>query len=185
MRALAYGIGLFLIVGAVTAHAIAGDFAVVAFALITLLAFAAVFLRAYTKIFARCGLYVASALVAYLLIPLPPDAWLTDFAINLFFAALAGVMLIAIRVTRRDFFRITPQDLLILFFAIVIPNLSGEFVGDFPIGETVFRLAVLFYAAEFLLNSGQDYFGEVHSYRVLRVTTVLALAIIGVRGVLF
>ena len=91
-------------------------------------------------------------------------------------AVLTVVLVVAIRVTRRTLFRVTPQDLLVLFLAITVPNLSGEAVGRYHLREMVAIMVVLFYAGEFVIAK------DPRSRRLVSGAAVVALAIIAARS---
>lgn len=76
-------------------------------------------------------------------------------AINIYFGFIAVVLAVAIRMTRREHFRLDTQDLLVLVMVIVVPLLPFESMNRFAIGEIVLRLAVLMYSCEFILAKTQ------------------------------
>ena len=92
-----------------------------------------------------------------------------------FFLVFAVALAVAIRFTRRDLFQISPQDFLVAFFALAIPNLPHEMFGEFPIGYLFLRAAILFYACEYLVSMA------AHRYVGLRLATFAALMIMGLR----
>ena len=75
-----------------------------------------------------------------------------------------------------ELFRVTPQDLLIAFFALALPNLPVEALPDLDIGPAVFRALVLFYAIEFVLSRSDS------QPKLLLVSSIISLALFSVRG---
>jgi hypothetical protein len=179
---MAYAIAVVLIGGATFSRTIPYDFSVPALGLVGLLIAAYFLLRAWAAMFTRMGVYMASVLVTYQFVIGPEYNTLVAYPTDAFFVLLGAVMAVGIRVTRRDLFQVTPQDLLIVFFALVVSSLPESIVSGFAVGHALFWLVVLFYSTEFLLNTGPDIVRDAHSYRVLRVATVVCLAIIAARG---
>lgn len=180
-RALAvvkFGVAGLVVTGALMPIAIPTDVAVVAMATAGLCLAMLMVLPPRSLAVRRLVIYAAAGFAAYLVV-----AWITaadrpllGWAVGLYLAALAAVLLVAIRVTRREQFRVTPQDLLVLFLAFAIPNFSAEALAQYHLREVVAIVIVLFYATEFVLAKDRD------ARRGLDLAAFLALAVIGVRG---
>jgi UDP-GlcNAc:undecaprenyl-phosphate/decaprenyl-phosphate GlcNAc-1-phosphate transferase len=107
--------------------------------------------RALTRV-EKGGLYALLATVVYLDARLPALAhpWRTlDWLLPLSVAALTALRL---RLAEDVRFAVTPLDLLVLFVALVVPNLPG--VVDLPRGAgiAVAKLVILFYGFELIAN---------------------------------
>jgi UDP-GlcNAc:undecaprenyl-phosphate/decaprenyl-phosphate GlcNAc-1-phosphate transferase len=106
---------------------------------------------AYTKSLFRVVLYGASVLFAYWItesnLVLAQEYWLYGFM-----ALLVVLLMLAIRMTRKQEFSLTTQDLLILLVVLLIPMLPGEMMGQIKVGEIALIVAVLMYASEYVLN---------------------------------
>jgi UDP-GlcNAc:undecaprenyl-phosphate GlcNAc-1-phosphate transferase len=87
-----------------------------------------------------------------------------DIAVNGFLIALMVVIFAGIRVTRRNVFSFSTQDLLISFFAMAAILLSDT---PFPV-NFLFKLLCLAYAIEYLFNF------PLRSYKVLNVSALIA-----------
>jgi UDP-GlcNAc:undecaprenyl-phosphate GlcNAc-1-phosphate transferase len=87
-----------------------------------------------------------------------------DIAVNGFLIALMVVIFAGIRVTRRNVFSFSTQDLLISFFAMAAILLSDT---PFPV-NFLFKLLCLAYAIEYLFNFPH------RSYKVLNVSALIA-----------
>ncbi|MFT3931318.1 MAG: MraY family glycosyltransferase [Spongiibacteraceae bacterium] len=102
----------------------------------------------------RISVYSASVLSVYLFASNPAlQQWHTW--INGTFIALFTLLCLAIRMTRREQFRLDTQDLLILVVILVIPLLPFESINRYAIGEFALRLAVLMYSCEFIIGKSQ------------------------------
>jgi UDP-GlcNAc:undecaprenyl-phosphate GlcNAc-1-phosphate transferase len=94
--------------------------------------------------------------------------------------AIFPILLIAVvlrlRLWRERRFEVTPLDLLVVFLALVLPNLPGLQGAPSNIGLSVAKLILLMYAAELLLR---------HSDRTrswLWASSCVALLLVGVRA---
>jgi UDP-GlcNAc:undecaprenyl-phosphate GlcNAc-1-phosphate transferase len=99
----------------------------------------------------RLAIYPASVISVYLLsahAALQP--WIP--MLNAGFIALAVILALAIRMTRREQFQLDTQDLLILAMVLVIPLLPFDILKHYPIGEFTLRLSVLMYSCEFIIG---------------------------------
>ena len=99
----------------------------------------------------RLSIYSAGVLSVYLLTINP---LLHDWSrwINGVFVGLAVILALAIRMTRREHFRLDTQDLLILVMIMVVPLLPFDSFNRYAIGEFTLRLAVLMYSCEFIVG---------------------------------
>jgi len=187
---LGASVAVFLVAGASVVRRVPHDIVIVSVAAIAVLVAGTVLLPGRRRLMIRAGIYMSSVLVVFLLVPLQPNLWFTDFGINVYLAVSSVVLIVAIRVARRDMFRVTPQDLLIVFFALVVPNLSSDYLLRFPLNEMVFRLLVLFYITEFLMNRHMDESlptvggGILVGFTnwLLRFSSVCCLAVLAIKG---
>jgi UDP-GlcNAc:undecaprenyl-phosphate GlcNAc-1-phosphate transferase len=101
----------------------------------------------------RAGLYVGSTFIVYYgeIAPRSLFAGLAN-PINLGFALLAVLVILAIRSAGEDRFQTTPLDYLILLVALVMPFLPDMTVGEVPVSLITAKLIVLFFAFELLLH---------------------------------
>jgi hypothetical protein len=110
--------------------------------------------RRYPQWCVRLMVYPASAWAVYLM---SFDAGLRGISplINLYFALFAAVLALAIRMTRREQFRLDTQDLLVLVLILVAPLLPIDSISSYALGEITLRLAVLMYSCEFVIGRAQ------------------------------
>jgi UDP-GlcNAc:undecaprenyl-phosphate GlcNAc-1-phosphate transferase len=102
----------------------------------------------------RACLYVGSAFVLFLSERGAAGlAWPVQAGINLWFGAMAVLVVLALRFARENRFETTPLDYLMVFLALVIPSLPEMRVGDTPVNLLIAKLIVLFFAYELLMNT--------------------------------
>lgn len=108
-------------------------------------------LRKFPQWCVRLCVYPASVWAAYL-ITVNPVLQSHLLSINLYYGLIAAVLALAVRMTRREHFRLDTQDLLVLVLIVVVPWLPFAPLKQFAIGEIVLRLAILMYSCEFILE---------------------------------
>ena len=97
-------------------------------------------------------------------------------AYSVSFGILTASTLLTLKFTRRSGFKTTPLDILILLFALVIPNLPDERIQNWQMGMVAAEIIVLFFSYEVLK-------GELRlETKNLSLATVAALAILSLRG---
>jgi UDP-GlcNAc:undecaprenyl-phosphate GlcNAc-1-phosphate transferase len=152
------------------------DIAALTLGLAALMGFAAIFLVQRTGLSTRLGFYVAGALAVYVIEPLNgaqgPIGWFPA----LYLGGLALLLAGAIALTERELFQVSPQDLLVGFIVLAAAALPGELFPGVDLGFMVIAGMILFYACEYLVSVAE------HRFLVLRLSTFLALLIIGGRG---
>jgi UDP-GlcNAc:undecaprenyl-phosphate GlcNAc-1-phosphate transferase len=97
---------------------------------------------------------------------------------TLSFGILTIFTLLTLKFTRRHGFKTTPMDILILIFALVIPNLPDERIQSWQMGLIAAKIVVLFFSYEVL--KGELRFKTAK----LNITAVIALSVISLRGFL-
>jgi UDP-GlcNAc:undecaprenyl-phosphate GlcNAc-1-phosphate transferase len=71
------------------------------------------------------------------------------------FPVLTVAVLVRLRFWRERRFEVTPMDVLVVFLALVVPNLPGLQVAPSSVGLSVAKLVVLMYAAELLVRHSE------------------------------
>ena len=75
--------------------------------------------------------------------------------IDLFLATLAMALVVSIRTTRKRYFWLTPHDLLVLFFVILLaPSVSLDLGQNVNSGTLIFQTILLLYVSEYVLARG-------------------------------
>lgn len=174
-----YAVAGFMIAGALVPVTVSTDLSVLSLSVAGLSIAAIVLLKTQSLIILRMSAYLAAVVAAYLIASWEMDSVAQPWILGSYLLVLTMVLIVAIRVTRRDLFQVTPQDLLILFLALAIPNLSGRTLNQYQIGEVGIMLIVVFYASEFILTRDQS------GYSAIRFGSLFSLGMIGIRGVLF
>ena len=96
----------------------------------------------------------------------------------LLFPVMAAAVVIRMRTTRERRFEVTTLDVLVVFMALVLPNLPGLQGAPSNLGLSVVKLIVLLYAVEMLTG---------HSERVrawLWRASAVGLGVVALRGLL-
>jgi UDP-GlcNAc:undecaprenyl-phosphate GlcNAc-1-phosphate transferase len=104
----------------------------------------------------RAVSYLATGFLIYsLTLSTRAAAW--DMALDVGFAIVALLLAVAIRTTRREYFWLTPQDLLVLLFVVMLaPQLPIDLGPGVEVGELIFRTAVVLYTSEYVLARGDQ-----------------------------
>lgn len=122
----------------------------------------------------RLATYTAVVLLVYgmtLSVTNQVGNWLIDGSLIVFGLGLA----LAIRITRKAYFWLTTQDLLVLLFVVILgPLLPNEIVEESSTGRLIFRTCILLYACEYVLARGG------RAPQNLTIVTIIALLITGI-----
>ena len=97
-------------------------------------------------------------------------------AYTLSFGVLTIFTLLTLKFTRRSGFKTTPMDILILLFALVIPNLPDARIQSWQMGLVAAEIVVLFFSYEVLKVELRL------KTKTLSIATLVALSIISLRG---
>jgi UDP-GlcNAc:undecaprenyl-phosphate GlcNAc-1-phosphate transferase len=98
---------------------------------------------------------------------------------TLSFGFLVIFLILTVKFSRRKSgFQTNPMDFLILFIALVIPNLPEEHIQDYALGLVAAKVIILFFGCEVLMRELR---GELKGFAP---PAVAALAIVAVRGLL-
>ena len=98
---------------------------------------------------------------------------------HLAFFVLTFFIILSVKYSRRlQGFRITTMDYLIIFIAVVVPNLPGQVIPVPYLGALAVKLIVLLFGYEVLITELRGQFDA------LVTSTLAVLAIIGIRGII-
>ena len=95
---------------------------------------------------------------------------------NLSFVVLVLFILLTLKFSRRQGFKSTPMDFLILFIALVVPNLPDEHIQSFHMGLIAAKTIALYFSFEVLIGELRTDLQKLAPY------ISIALTIIIVRG---
>ena len=166
----------FLIAGAALAEAVPTDFALLSALLLAVL-LATFWIQAIpVNQIERLGIYVTVSFISYLVETSVADNNGCAICVHAVFGALAILIAVWVRFTQKRTFQVSGLDFLIVFIAVVVPNIPGLLQPDNVIGAVVIESIILFYAAEILLSQ------QARHWDMLRFSLVGALLILGVRG---
>jgi UDP-GlcNAc:undecaprenyl-phosphate GlcNAc-1-phosphate transferase len=115
-------------------------------------------------------IYLSEADIVYLAHTVLEKAYTFSFGLLIVF------VLLTLKFSRRRGFRTTPTDFLILFVALVVPNLPDERIQTWQMGLVAAKIVVLFFTYEVLK-------GELRlDTKRLSVTGIMVLMVISLRG---
>lgn len=98
-----------------------------------------------------------------------------DFLINALFVGMTVLLLLSIRITRKKYFGLTTEDLLVALFIVALtPLLVVEFGDGSEVISAPFRICVLLYTSEYVLARGEK------AVNRLIVISICALLLTGV-----
>jgi UDP-GlcNAc:undecaprenyl-phosphate/decaprenyl-phosphate GlcNAc-1-phosphate transferase len=143
--------------------------------------FTGVFFKKWAGGFLRLALYI---MIPYLIYAgeTDPVSWSTDGVMNYYpisFGMLAVFVILTIKFTRRTKgFKATPMDFLILFSALVLPNLPESRIQSYPMGMMATKIIVLFFSYEVWICELRGKLGRAE------LSAIAALLAVAVRGVL-
>lgn len=120
------------------------------------------FNNAFLNSLVRLCIYISATFSGFILIPENVPIPHIDLLVNGFLGALMLIIFVGIRVTRRNVFSFSTQDLLISIFAVATALLSDT---PFPI-NFLFKLLVLAYGIEYLFNFQKN-------YKLLKLTALI------------
>jgi UDP-GlcNAc:undecaprenyl-phosphate GlcNAc-1-phosphate transferase len=137
--------------------------------------------RSWAAAAIRLALYLLVPFVIYLS-ELEMVSWMQDRWAQLYdlsFGVPVLFVMLTLRLTRRKKgFKITPMDFLILFIALVVPNLPDETIQSYQMGLLAAKVIVLYFSFEVLIGELR---GDV---KKLLVWTLAVLAVVIVRGLM-
>ena len=98
---------------------------------------------------------------------------------NFSFGGVALLVILTLKFTRRQKgFKVTPMDFLILFVALVVPNIPDQRIQSLHVGLLVAKMIAFFFTYEVLLGELR---GEL---KKLTLGSVAALGVLLVRAVM-
>jgi UDP-GlcNAc:undecaprenyl-phosphate GlcNAc-1-phosphate transferase len=140
------------------------------------------------RLFAKKHMGFCLRFVIYLTIPLVlylieerQVAWISAGLFNLYhltFGLIAFFVLLTVKFSRRTKgFRMTTMDFLIIFIAVVVPNLPDQLIQSNHLGLLTVEIIVLLFSFEVLITEFRE------KFNALTASTLIALILIGIRGV--
>ncbi|HTZ40373.1 MAG TPA: hypothetical protein VMB77_09455, partial [Syntrophales bacterium] len=100
-------------------------------------------------------------------------------AYNLAFGLFTVFVIVVTKFSRRrGGFKSTPLDFLILFIAVVVPNLPDPVLSEYRMGFVAAKIIMLYFSYEVLMGELRGKTGKV------ALVTMASLAVIGVKGLI-
>ncbi|MCP3908872.1 MAG: undecaprenyl/decaprenyl-phosphate alpha-N-acetylglucosaminyl 1-phosphate transferase [Oceanicoccus sp.] len=165
---------LFFIVAPFLLTDMASQFSRAALVLAVILAVLGVIFRSIAAVLTRVSCYSVSVFLIYLISTNIQNPLYLNY-IDTFLVILTAFLMLSIRMSRQEQFRLDTQDLLILLMVVIVPQLPLNVSEGFPVGEIALRLAVLMYACEFLLARESR-----AQLKFLSMGSILGLFVIGI-----
>jgi len=138
------------------------------------------FLKDQIGFWLRFVLYLTVPLVLYL-IEEGRAAWISPKMLTLYhlsFGIVAFFVLLTVKFSRRTKgFRMTTMDFLIIFIAVIVPNLPDQSIQSLQMGLLAVEIIVLLFSYEVLIKELRGRFDS------LTASTLVALILIGIRGI--
>ena len=139
------------------------------------------------RIFAKRNMGFCLRLVLYLTIPLVlyhieagRTFWVSEKMFTLYhlsFGIIAFFVLLTVKFTRRmKGFRITTMDFLVVFIAVVVPNLPDPSIQSYHLGLLATEIIVLLFSYEVLITELRA------KYDALTIFTMISLTLLALRG---
>jgi UDP-GlcNAc:undecaprenyl-phosphate GlcNAc-1-phosphate transferase len=125
----------------------------------------------------RGAAYILAATLAYLFADASAVSPLIHHIEMSLVIGIAVATVAALRFAEKTTFLLNSMDLLVLFMTIIVPNLPGTAWGDTNLPSLAARLAVLFYALEFMLRDGRE------QKKSNPVVALLALGSLAIKGI--
>ena len=95
---------------------------------------------------------------------------------NLSIVALVILILLTLKFSRRQGFKSTPMDFLILFIALVVPNLPDEHIQSFHMGLIAAKTIAMFFTFEVMIGEFRTDLHKMMPY------VMIALVVVVIRG---
>lgn len=155
-------------------------FLIVSSVLFLMMVLARVILKKWPIIAIKISLYLSIPFIVYLS-EIDQVAWMSHnlFKVyNLSFLVLAFFVILTLRFSRREGFKSTPMDFLILFIAFVIPNLPDEQIKSYEMGMVAVKIIIFFFSFEVIIGELRDELNK------LAMPMMVGLGIISLRGIL-
>jgi UDP-GlcNAc:undecaprenyl-phosphate GlcNAc-1-phosphate transferase len=130
----------------------------------------------------RLGTYVAGVAMVFALTLSTDIELASNTAVNIGFLVVGASLLICIQFTDREHFQSTPLDFLVMVFVLVVvvsTQIQENTTSTAMLADTAIRLAVVFYASEFLCRR------ERAERALLPIGGVVALSVLALRGLVF
>jgi len=153
LHALSLLVSAYLLFSVFLPLGIPKDFAFLALGCFFILLTAHLAFRHSSQFVTRVGLYIGASFIVYLTEGMSDStAWSLSAGLLLFYIILAALVLATIRFQQENLFHVTPLDYLIVFLALIVPNLPELGLSQFHLRFFFAKIIVLFFSFELLLT---------------------------------
>jgi UDP-GlcNAc:undecaprenyl-phosphate GlcNAc-1-phosphate transferase len=178
-RVIEYGLPVIALFTCFVPSAIPAPVSVFAAGLMGLLLLTWFFRRQWIGGIIRVALYLLIPVMLYLS-ERSAAPWMNDAGSDLYglsFGAIVVFVILTLKLTRRQKgFKTTPMDFLVLFVALVVPNLPDEQIRSYQMGLFAAKILVMFFGYEVLIGELRGKWGKMTWF------TLGVLAMCSLRG---
>ncbi len=158
-----------------------GYAAVISLLFVAALLIVRLFARAHLGLCLRCILFLTIPLLLYL-VEQGRAAWMRNELVSAYHASygvIAFLVFLVVKYSRRKTgFKATPMDFLIVFIAVVVPNLPDRSIQSFQLGRLAVEIVVLLFGCEVLIKELRE------KLDLVVAVTFVTLIVSGVRGLI-
>jgi UDP-GlcNAc:undecaprenyl-phosphate GlcNAc-1-phosphate transferase len=177
---LQYGLPLLFAAACLVPQAVPGFLAVTAAGLAAAIACTWLMRPQWRDAVMRLALYLTAPVLSGLG-QLAPAAWIEPAVLRVYgfaYGILALVTVLTLRLTwRKQGFKTTPMDFLILMIALVVPNLPEPVLGGAHLGEVAVKLITLFFGFEVLAGELRGRSGGLAAMLIAALTVLAARSV--------
>lgn len=150
---IALAVSVFLLINAWAISGVPADLGVIAALLAIALIVRLVLGYRVWFLMLRLLIFMSIALMVYLVSGFPPHGVLSSATFEYVFFAILGVALVlAVRMTTQDVFRVTPLDYIVVLMVLALALIPEETLAASGLVEMALHAILMFYGAEFALR---------------------------------
>lgn len=172
-------VSVFMLAGAYAVQRVPADLAGIAGALAVALFARLILGYRVWFLMLRLLMFMAIALMVYLLNAYPPEGTLGPATVEYaFFGLLALAIIAGVRLARQEQFRVTPLDYLVVLIAFALALIPDASTPDAGVVKMAFHAILLFYGAELAMRQMQS------RWNLFTGSMLASVGIVAVRGLL-
>jgi len=168
-------LSIFIIYSAVNSSNIPKDLSIAAGIVFILLLARLIYSFKLWFLFLRLMMYVSVAFAAYLLDFSPATPHGYPLAVYIFYTVISIAVVIALKYTTNEKFKVNPLDYLVLMIVVILALLSEQGYANFYTVSITIQLIILFYATEIIIKHMK------HRINGLTLSSLFAFGIIALK----
>ena len=180
-KTLEIGLPLLLLITCCLPAAIPGSFAILSASLLGIVVVVLLFKKNWLRAPLTMVLYLFIPFVVYASVE-SKSPWISGNGwkmYNILYLGLVFLVMLTLKFTKRQRgFKVTTMDFLILFIALIVPYLAGDYIQVSNMPTIVTRIIIFFFSYEVLFGELREKLGR------LAIMTGAALALVVIRGIL-